>query len=90
MKTVLNVKTDVQVKEDAQNLARHIGVPLSTIVNAYLKEFIATGEVRLTREPQLRPAVQKRIIESVREAGNGKNISKTFTSVAEIQKYLKR
>lgn len=90
MKTVLNVKTDVQVKEDAQNLARHIGVPLSTIVNAYLKEFIATGEVRLTREPQLRPVVQKRIMESVCEAGNGKNISKTFTSIAEIQKYLKR
>ncbi len=89
MKTVLNVKTDIRVKEDAQLLAKHIGVPLSTIVNAYLKEFIATGEVRLSREPQLRPAVQKRIIQSIRDVERGKNVSKSFTTIEEIRKHLK-
>jgi len=40
MKTVLNIKTDVDVKKQAQEIARQIGLPLSTVVNAYLKEFI--------------------------------------------------
>jgi len=42
MKTVLNIKTDVEVKERAQALAKHLGIPLSTIVNANLKAFIET------------------------------------------------
>ena len=57
MKTVLNVKTDKDVKEKAQALAKHMGIPLSTIVNAHLKAFIASGEFTVTREPQLRPEV---------------------------------
>ncbi len=47
-KTVLNVKTDVDVKRDAQRLAKNIGVPLSTIVNAQLKRFISDGKVEFS------------------------------------------
>ena len=58
MKTVLNVKTDKDVKEKAQQLAQHLGIPLSTIVNAHLKNFIASGEFRVAREPEVVPAVR--------------------------------
>lgn len=43
MKVVLNVKTDKEVKENAQRLAKYMGIPLSTVVNAYLKEFVESG-----------------------------------------------
>lgn len=47
-KTVLNVKTDIEVKEQAQKLAKRIGVPLSVIVNAQLKKFISDGKVEFS------------------------------------------
>ena len=39
-KTLLSIKTDVEVKEAAQQVAAELGVPLSTIVNAQLKALI--------------------------------------------------
>ncbi len=80
MKTVLNVKTDVDVKERAKSLADHLGIPLSTIVNAYLKDFIETGVFKVTREPELRPAVIKELNKAVKEAEQGIAMSPTFSS----------
>ncbi len=88
MKTVLNVKTDKDVKESAQLLAKHIGIPLSTVVNAYLKEFIASGEVRFSREPQLRPEVAQRLEKHITEGKKRKDLSPAFKSVEEMMNYL--
>lgn len=88
MKTVLNVKTDKEVKEKAQALAKHLGIPLSVIVNGYLKEFVHTGEFRVSREPELRPQVQERIAKHVEEARKGKNISPGFTNAEDAMKWL--
>ncbi|MFT7507208.1 MAG: antitoxin component of RelBE/YafQ-DinJ toxin-antitoxin module [Acidimicrobiales bacterium] len=88
MKTVLNVKTDVEVKKKAQELAKHLGVPLSTVVNAYLKEFIYSGEFTLRAEPRLRPEVAKRIDKAMEESKDGKNLSPAFTTVEDFAKYL--
>jgi len=88
MKTVLNVKTDVEVKKQAQELAKHLGVPLSTVVNAYLKEFVHSGEFTLRREPQLRPEVAKRIDVAVAESKEGKNLSPAFTTVEDFAAHL--
>ena len=51
MKTLINVKTDKEVKEQAQRIAEELGVPLSTVVNAYLKEFIRNKEVVYAKRP---------------------------------------
>lgn len=88
MKTVLNVKTDKDVKERAQALAKHLGIPLSIVVNAYLKDFIYSGEFRVTREPELRPEVAKRLLKQMQEAKDGKNISPAFHSIEEVKAYL--
>ena len=66
MKTVLNVKTDKDIKDRAQALAKHLGIPLSTVVNAHLKSFIESGEFKVTREPELRPAVIKELNRAAR------------------------
>lgn len=90
MKTVLNVKTDKAVKEQAQQLAKHLGVPLSIVVNSYLKEFIRSGEFTLSSEPRLKPAVAKRLEQAVQDVGNEKEVSPTFNSVDEAVAWLKR
>ena len=90
MKTVLNVKTDKDVKERAQALAKHLGIPLSTVVNIQLKSFIETGELRMTREPELRPEVIKELNRAIKEVRSGKNMSPRFSNAADAIAWLNK
>ena len=89
MKTVLNVKTDVEVKERAQALAKHLGIPLSTIVNAHLKAFIESGEFKVSREPQLRPEIVKELQQQIKDVKAGRNLSPGFATATEMLAWLK-
>ena len=60
MKTVLTVKTDVDVKRDAQKLAKEMGVPLSTIVNAQLKQFVRDRRLEMSAPLIPRPRLIRR------------------------------
>ncbi len=46
--TILNVKTDKKLKAEARKVADEIGVPLSTVVNAFLKQFVRDKELTLS------------------------------------------
>ena len=52
--TILNVKTDKKLKADAQKVSAELGVPLSTVVNAFLKQFVRDKEITLSAN-QYRP-----------------------------------
>ena len=56
-KITLNIKADRDVKQKAQKVARDLGMPLSTIINAYLNQFIRTKEVHFYLEGELKPSV---------------------------------
>lgn len=88
MKTVLNIKTDKEVKERAKALAEHLGVPLSTVVNAYLKEFIVSGSFHITREPELKQSVIKALSREMAETKKGKGLSPAFKSADEATAWL--
>ncbi|MBI2483564.1 type II toxin-antitoxin system RelB/DinJ family antitoxin [Candidatus Uhrbacteria bacterium] len=88
MKTILNIKTDKEVKEGAQGVAREMGVPLSTIVNAYLKEFIRTREIRLVAPPKMTPHLEKVITAAKRDYKKKKNISPVFSRAQNAIAYL--
>lgn len=88
MKTVLNVKTDKDVKERAQALAKHLGIPLSTVVNIQLKSFIETGELHISREPELRPEVKAELKAAIAEVKAGIGLSPVFANVPDMVKWL--
>ena len=88
MKTVLNVKTDKDVKEKAQALAKHLGIPLSTVVNIQLKSFIESGELRITREPELRSEVKAELKKAMKDAKAGIGLSPAFDTAADMAKWL--
>ena len=89
-KILLNVKTDVEVKAKAKRLAKDLGIPLSTVVNAYLREFIRSGEVRFTQEPVLRPEIAKLLKQASEDYHKGKNVSGPFQTAKEALAYLKK
>ena len=87
-KTLINIKTDTTVKKEAQKIAKELGVPLSTVVNAYLKEFVRELSVRLSLDPQPRPEVAKALREASEDFKKGKNISGPFKTAEEMIKSL--
>ena len=48
MDTTLTIKTKKELKSAAQNIADALGVPLTTIINAMLRQFVRDKEITLT------------------------------------------
>lgn len=88
-KILLNIKTDREVKDRAKRLAGELGMPLSMVVNAYLKEFIRTREVRLSLEPRLRPEIGKLLKKASEDYRRRRNIAGPFKSAKEAIAHLK-
>lgn len=49
---VVNVKVDPRVKKEAQRLAEDLGLSLSGLINAYLKQIIRTKTVSFSTAPE--------------------------------------
>ena len=88
MKTVINIKTDKEIKEKAQELARELGVPLSTLVNAYLRQFIRTREFSFSLAYSMSPELEKIIVEVEKDIINDKNLSPRFDSAGKAISFL--
>jgi len=88
-KVTINIKADRKVKEEAQKIARSFGMPLSTIVNAYLNQLIRTKEIHFYLEGELTPSVKRRLDRLQKEAVEGKNLSPVFHTPQEMNDYLK-
>jgi len=87
-KTVINIKTDVSVRDRAKEIAKNIGIPLSTVVNAYLKDFIRNESISLSATPVLRPEVLEEIQQARKDYKKGINVSKKFNNPKEAVEWL--
>lgn len=88
MKTVINVKTDWEVKKTAQQLAKELGLSLSAIVNAYLKQFIRTKEVYFSNAPRMSVALENLLGNVEKDIRVNRNLSLEISSESELEKYL--
>jgi len=66
--TILNVKTDKKLKEEAKKVSAELGVPLSTVINAFLKQFVRDKEITFSSN-QYRPTpyLERILTEAQRE-----------------------
>ena len=90
MKTVINIKTDKEIKEKAQELARELGVPLSTLVNAYLRQFIRTREFSFSLAYSMSPELEKIIDGVEKDIINDRNLSPRFDSAEKAISFLNK
>jgi len=90
MKTVINIKTDKEIKEKAQELARELGVPLSTLVNAYLRQFIRTREFSFSLAYSMSPELEKIIDGVEKDIINDRNLSPCFDSAEKAISFLNK
>jgi addiction module RelB/DinJ family antitoxin len=89
MKTaILNVKVDEQVKKRAQAVAGSFGIPLSTLVNAYLMELAETGQIHFSAVEIMTPQVEQIIEFAEKEIKAGETVG-PFEGAEEAINYLK-
>lgn len=88
MKTVINIKTDKEVKENAQKIASDLGLSLSAIINASLRQLIRSRGAYFSVIPRMTPELEKLILETKGDYKNHKNISPVFTSAEDALDYL--
>lgn len=87
MTTTLTIKTDKKLRDDAKKVAHSLGVPLTTAVNAMLKQFVRDRRLVLEEEcpfPSHTPNVETR--RALREARSRKNM-KSY-SLDEFKTFL--
>ncbi len=90
MKTaILNVKVDEQVKKQAQAVAGAFGIPLSTLVNAYLIELGQTGQIHFSAVEVMTPQMEKIIEQADKEIKAGETVG-PFETTEEAIDYLKK
>lgn len=87
MKTQVNLKIDNDVKIMAQKRASELGLSLSSIVNATLKQFARTGVLELSTTPRATPFLEDLVTEARKEYSEGKT-SGPFDNVEDLMKHL--
>jgi addiction module RelB/DinJ family antitoxin len=88
MNTVIHIKADKEVKENAQKVARDLGLSLSDIINASLRNFIRTREIHFSSIPQMTPELERLLGPIEADIKKSRNLSPAFESGEEMDKYL--
>ena len=86
--TMINIKTDKKVKEDAQKLAEELGFTLSGLITASLKQFIRTRSVSFSDSYRMTPYLEGIIKGAEEDLKKGRNISPAFTNGKDMDAYL--
>ncbi|NCQ66034.1 MAG: type II toxin-antitoxin system RelB/DinJ family antitoxin [Candidatus Pacebacteria bacterium] len=89
MNTVISVRTDKDVKNAAQQIAQSIGISLSTMINAYLRQVIVTGRIELYAPEKMTPNLEDFISEVEAELKSGK-VSDQFNNADDFLVDLKK
>lgn len=86
---VIITKTDPEVKNKAQKIAKAIGVSLSSIINAYLKQLIRTRRVEFDLEEEPSEYLIKQIRKAEKNIREGK-VSPALKTGKEAVEWLEK
>ena len=87
-KIAISIKTDKEIKKNVQKIAEEIGISLSDVINASLRNFIRTREVYFSSIPRIIPEFEKFLGNAENDIKNKKNLSPSFDSAKKIKDHL--
>ena len=86
--TIINIKTDKSLKNNAKRLAKEFGLPLSAILNSYLKEFVREKRIVFSEPPMPNAKTRKILDMALSDIKKGKNLVGPFYSAREMDCFL--
>ena len=87
-KAVITIKTNKEVKKNAQKLAEELGLSLSDVINASLRNFIRTREVHFSFIPRMTSELERLLGVAEKDIAKKRNLSSAFSARGEIDEYL--
>ena len=85
---VVTIKIDSQTKREAQKIAERLGMPLSVVIKAFLKQFIKTKTVEFSaRDEEPSEYLIRTIKQAEKDLKEGKG-SPTFRTGEEAVRWL--
>lgn len=88
MRVVINIKTEKEVKQNAQKLAKNLGLSLSAVINAYLSQFVRNRELYFSLAPKLSDGLENLLEPIEFDIQRNRNISAVVSSKAELKAHL--
>lgn len=82
--TILNIKTDKKLKAEAKAVAEQMGVPLSTILNSFLKQLVREREITFSAKVYEPTPFLVRALKSADEEFKSGKV-KIFSSVEDMR-----
>jgi addiction module RelB/DinJ family antitoxin len=91
-KTMMSLKTDKNIKAAAQKLAKEMGFPLSTLINAFLKQFVRHKTVYFSVFPPqtITDSLENELAVIEKDIKQNKNISPQFDNPDDVIKFLNK
>lgn len=84
---VINIRTDIKVKTKAREIAEKLGLSLSAVINAYLKQLIRTKSVTFKLQEEPSEFLIKSLRASQKDIKNG-FVSPTFDNIKDADAWL--
>jgi addiction module RelB/DinJ family antitoxin len=81
------IKTDPQVKKEAQQTVKELGLSLSSVVTRLLKEFVKTKTITYTTEERLTPYAKAQLAKARENRKQGKS-SPIFDNAKDAIEWL--
>lgn len=80
----LNIRMDDQLKQDARSVCERLGIDMSTAANLFFRQMVREQDMPfvITLKPN------KTTMEVLDDVAAGKNLSRKFSSVAELMEDL--
>ena len=79
-KTLINIKTDKKLKTKAQKVAKELGFPLGTLINAYLRDLVRHRRVVISAGNTPNARTMKILEEIEEDINNGRKTQRPFYS----------
>ncbi|MBP6975020.1 MAG: type II toxin-antitoxin system RelB/DinJ family antitoxin [Candidatus Pacebacteria bacterium] len=79
--TMINIKADIRVKQEAQLIIDEMGLTLSGVINAFLKQLIRTREITFYAGDTMTPYMKKVIAEARKDINRYKFRAMPFDDV---------
>jgi addiction module RelB/DinJ family antitoxin len=90
--TVITVKTDKTLKEKAGAIAKELGFPLGTVINAFLRQFVKNKTVYFSAKPVsvMTKALEEELEHIENDISQEINISQEFDTMQDALSFLKK